>query len=283
VSAWFGADTALDVIDEREAPKLQDALEGVRVRVAVDAQQADVEFVVIRRELAAPRRLLRHISLESGLDELGQERLAQMIYATGQALWAGRSVAAASPSPLAETRPSDTAPPASALPAERHAEGRRRLPPGELTAIQQGTGRWRRGAVVGASLGWGAVAQGGEGVGQGPCVRAVVARLGFPSELTFELQYRLPHRFDAGPLEIELETLALRAGAGLSAPIAARLRFATWMGLGVDRLGYRATRSSDAALVPTTGTSDLGFSALLAASLRLMLSRDISLSGELRV
>ncbi len=66
------------------------AAPGVRVWVLLrSAASARLFFAVEERAGGAPRYLVNDIALDTGLDELGMEQLAQVVYLSAMALWAG--------------------------------------------------------------------------------------------------------------------------------------------------------------------------------------------------
>lgn len=63
---------------------------GVRVWLSMpEATTARLVFAVQEEASALPRFLVRDVTLDGGLDEVGQEQLAQVVYLSAQALWAG--------------------------------------------------------------------------------------------------------------------------------------------------------------------------------------------------
>ncbi len=66
------------------------AVPGVRVWVVIrSAASARLFFAVEEQPGGAPRYLVNDIALDTGLDELGMEQLAQVVYLSAMALWAG--------------------------------------------------------------------------------------------------------------------------------------------------------------------------------------------------
>ncbi len=116
-------------------------------------------------------------------------------------------------------------------------------------------------------------------------MRVLVATpLALVSELTLEAQYRVPHGFKAGAARVELETLAVRLGAGWITPVSSRSSVYAWLGAGPDAISYRTTEvERDADLRASPEGRRLHPSAALTVGMGLGLSRDVSLRMEGRL
>jgi hypothetical protein len=103
------------------------------------------------------------------------------------------------------------------------------------------------------------------------------------SELTVEAQFRLPHRFTAGPAEVELQTAAIRAGVGWMTARAGPFAPYGWIGVGPDVITYGTTGvNEDTALEISPGERRLRASAAVALGAAVALSRDLALRIEAR-
>jgi len=99
-----------------------------------------------------------------------------------------------------------------------------------------------------------------------------------------EAQYRLPHVFSAGPADVEIETLAVSAGAGWVIASAGRLAPYTWVGIGPDVVDYGTARvDDDEDLVKSAGDRRVRASAAAAMGAAIALSPDLALRLEGRV
>jgi hypothetical protein len=94
ISSWFHRPTTL--APTQHVPSLDPATifartenAGVRVWIATEPGVARLVFVVQEHVDEEPRFLVREVTLDNGLDELGVEKLAQVVYLSALGLWAG--------------------------------------------------------------------------------------------------------------------------------------------------------------------------------------------------
>jgi hypothetical protein len=208
-----------------------------RARVYVSARE---------REAARTRYLFRDIALESGLDEVGEETLAQIAHSSALALWereqetsTGELVAELerdSPSPAPE-RTRSVPPPGKAAPQPR---------PPEPSPPSRPAGAQTRFDVGGQYT---AYAAGGEGLHHEPGAFASVV---YREQLRFTLSgaYVAPSSFDVAPARVTLRGASseLRTGYLVGRPHGVRLRFEA--GAGALWIRWTASALYPAAAAP---------------------------------
>jgi hypothetical protein len=94
LASWFASTTRVTVRNESRldadrilGPKDES---GVYVWIELRSSALGRVYFVVSEKNARQRFLVRDVALENGLDELGVERLAQVIYSSVLALWQGR-------------------------------------------------------------------------------------------------------------------------------------------------------------------------------------------------
>jgi hypothetical protein len=195
-------------------------------------------YVATRESTAREARyLLREVELESGLDEIGAETVAQVAHSSAMALWSRAAETAhdAVAGELAREEPPTPAPPASATatvvakppPAEAAppADARRN---GDFSALA-----WRFGAELAAH------ASGDEGWLVSPGVFAgfvAFERYGF----RLQASYLAPSRFDVPPALVEVSGFGAEARASLYVFRAPELRARVDAGGGLLRIRWEA-------------------------------------------
>ncbi len=292
VVAWFDRDTVVEFTNveriDAGQPIVPRTQAGVRVRVSVREEGADLELVATGNHADTRQTLIRWVPLEHGLDEIGAERLARVIHSASVALWEGREIdasetPASAASGVPPSSPSAPPPPPSAQ-SQTRSDPPSPVPPTHPRAPvvaegQQIGSRWH----IAPGIGYGATVQGEEGLGHGPCMRATVTTPVHGSELTLEAQFRPPHRFTVGPAEVELQTVTIRAGAGWAMVGAGPVVPYGWLGVGPDVVTYGTTHvDRGTALAPSPGDRSVRASAVLATGAAVALSPDLALRIEAR-
>jgi hypothetical protein len=219
---------------------------GVRVWIVLgEPKSAQVFFVVQERAGQGPRYLVNNVALDNGLDELGVEQLAQVVYFSSVALWAGNvessrsdveqelahRSAAGAPAP----RGAVVAPPAPPLSPSREARARE---PGNRTSVR-----------VGAE--YAAILTGAEGVAQtvGATVSVVGQRFTLEQGARLRAAIVLPRHATKSGVELDLRGMSFGLGFISARKVADRTWIPAELGLGIDLLRYR------------TGTVDTSYQA----------------------
>ena len=172
IAGWFSSRTRLEVWREQEVPPLgadaSTATPTVLVRVIPRTPESvRIYFTVVFEPKTERRFLIREVVLPSGMDEIGLERIAQVIHSASVALWEGREQSsraeferlvgqdagsngslASAPTLLVATRSAASDGPSEAKPARADSTTR----------------HWPMLFMAGYS----AIAQGKEGLGHGP-------------------------------------------------------------------------------------------------------------------
>jgi hypothetical protein len=244
VSSWFraehGALTAarLQALDPAAVLAARGPA-GVRIWVVLaDPTLAQVFFAVRERDGAAPRFLVTDVALPSGLDELGIEQLALVVYPSALALWAGNVESArAHVEQELRHRPGDALAasfPVFLLPGPQRDETRApsRLAIGaEYGVVNTGAGVAHRIGAL-ASIG-----------GRDPSVR-VGARL--------HVAALVPRDVVAAGVELELVGATAALGVTVIAPRRA-FDLVAELGAGLELVRYRTGALADPSLMPTDG------------------------------
>jgi hypothetical protein len=189
-----------------------------------------------------PRYLVRDVTLESGLDEVGMERVAQVVYLSALALWSGQAestrreveLGLGAPEPAAVTPPAgDSAAPLQAAEPPR----RKRLVVGfEYVGRYAGPAGLSHGP--GATLG---LALPGARFSWGPRLHA---------------QLLLPHREDAQSVELELRGSSFALGLLAALPAGTRDFVQGEIGAGIDAVRARVVSVPEPSLVANSSVLD---------------------------
>ena len=278
VRSWF--DRTTTQLTARQEPRLNDnevlapsTVAGVRVWiVARTATTAWLYFVVQREPGGTPRYLARFIALDRGFDELGMEQVAQVVYLSSLALWAGQ---------VQDTRRQFEAQLSHATPAQPtfgHHTGPTPSSPANAAAPAPGAAnkdanspRWRLQSELGYGLRW----LGNEGTAQGPLGAMRVLRIRSDTELgaRFAVQRILPHQQQGGPVELALHGYSLRATPWLSHRAANGLWVTGEVGPGIDVVRYSVKSVAESSLQPTAARWEVRPMAWLALGIEAGFSR----------
>jgi hypothetical protein len=196
-------------------------------------------------DTADGRFLVRDVPLRQGLDELGRERVAQVLATSGRAFLEHRlsstvqEVAESFEEPLAHSAPEraesvDDGPKrAAARPAERSARRDERRPSAE--ASETGSRVVAEGGVF-----YGAAWKGQLGLGHGPGIALAVGShaAGWRWAVTAKAQYQLPYRARSDTVEVRVQTTALRGGARVERPFSPGFTGGIEAGGGLDVVSY---------------------------------------------
>lgn len=218
--------------------------EGVRVWVTLlTSRQARLFFTVALREGGELKYLERDVQLPNGLDEIGQERLAQVLHSAIWALWEGRDETPRSD--IVEKIKRDHAPPARVAPPPRPPEQRRarapRRVPGASPSHSAGPATsWT------LALGYAGSGRGDEGVAHGPLVRVGVLPAFAPwVELSAAGQYHWPRRLEEAVV-VDLQESQLSMNLAVTWPTDDMVGVRAAVGAGVEFVRYEPVRARSA-------------------------------------
>lgn len=236
--------------------------------VVVSERLARIYFVDAREG----RFLVRDVPLRNALDELGRERVAQVLATAGQAFVEHRlsstvqQVAESFATPLheatperAESRaPSDSAaigrtrPSMPSLPL-RQDESTRPATPVATADASSGSGVGMRGGAF-----YGVAWKGPEGLGHGPGILVAVGNrgAGWRWALSAKVQYQLPYRTRSERVEVRLQTTALRVGVSAEAPMSRLFAWGFEVGAGLDDVDYEGRPLPGQSLTVSRAGSD---------------------------
>jgi hypothetical protein len=280
LQSLFGAETRVSVAatyaikpDEVLGPK---QAPGVHVWITTPSRSnARLYFVVVDASAPEQRFLMRDVELGEGLDELGLERVAQVVHASAQALWQGQSESprAELERELYQVQAAAGAPPSAATPAEPAAQvgavqpeaappptepvaspSSDEAPPTEpsrepdLTDLGPADGA--SSAQYEVALGYGATTRGAEGVAHGPELALMVLGDVGPAALGgfLSARYLFPVHPKAAELDLRVTGAGLRGGLVLHhelAPIAA-VEAAAYLGADVIRYSAKSSETVEA-------------------------------------
>ena len=211
------------------------------------------------REGAARRFLVRDIALPSGLDEVGMENAAQVIFSASLALSEGRedtpaeSVSAALGSSAAED--STLAVPSSAPPKIEPPPRREQLPP--LTNSLAPAQKKKRWYLV-TNLGYAARYRGPEGFAHGPQLGVGVARRAGPlRELGIRMSATLllPVTLHAHGIDLELRGISSTIEPWIELGPLGKLRLLASVGAGVEFVSAEPHVSDPSRVAASRGTT----------------------------
>ncbi len=228
---------------------------GVRVWVAVPGStRARLFFAVQNDPTATPHYLVRDVELASGLDEVGMEQVAQIVYLSTLALWAGE----------VESSKSEVeqklAPEAKPEPVEPSAAARE----GKSAVSEPGHGRF--GAEYVARY------QGQEGIAHGP---GLFAQLLWPRAESgmggaVHADFIVPHQPSRAGVTIGIVGANVGAGLAGTQRVSRRASANAEVGLGVDVVHYH-TVSTQGLLDAHSGGLDVRPVTYLSAGVRFEL------------
>jgi hypothetical protein len=224
---------------------------GVRVWVLIrSASSARLFFAVEEQPSAPPRYLVNDLALDSGLDELGMEQMAQVVYLSAMALWAGNveSTRGEVEEGLREARSHTQAPPSPQAPLAPTV-----VPEAPPTATDRGRLSFRLGLEAGMR----------GGVGDALLWRAglslAVLRLRDSSIVGAQLHVDdvAPSAVSRSALKLAFSEQSVRLGLLAESRTSRRVWRIFELGPGVDVVHYRATSVTDPSLVPTAGGTNV--------------------------
>lgn len=214
--------------------------EGLRVWVTLlSDRRARLFFTVALRDGGEFKYLQRDIELRDGLDEIGQERLAQVLHSAIWALWEGRDETPKSD--IVERIRRDHTP---ATPASPPSPRSRPRPP---QSTESSFGSRNSGSSTGwtAALGYAGSGRGGEGLAHGPLLRVgVLPAFASWAELSAAGQYHWPRRV-VETVAVDLEEWQLSLALAATWPLHPRVALRVASGPGVAFVYYEP-RSSGA-------------------------------------
>jgi hypothetical protein len=221
---------------------------GIRVWIALEeATTARVLFAVQRRPEQAPRYLVSDVPVEEGLDELGVERLGQIVYLSAMALWEGNVESSTEEvKQWLERRPSQASAP---VPAPEPV----RAPP--TPAATPAPARWA--VRVGAE--YAAIVSGDEGVSQAVGADVAALRAHGASALGPRLRAAVlvPHAVSTSGVTLDLRGTRFGLGAALDRKVGSRVRIPAEIGVALDVVRYRASAFVDPSYRADAGGTDV--------------------------
>lgn len=244
VESWFRGQVPVARKTDPEPRTLPRPAEhsGIRVWIALENEKTTrVLFAVQRRPGQAPRYLVSDVPVDEGLDELGVERLGQIIYLSAMALWEGE--VESSPEEVKQwlTRRVPETPPPPPPPPVRPAPA----------APQHWTMR------VGAE--YAATAGGDEGVSQ--TVGADVAALYQHGDWKLGPRARaaviVPHEVTTSGVTLDLHGASFATSASLVRKVRAHVSVPAEVGVALDIVRYRASAFADPSFHAGAGGSDV--------------------------
>jgi hypothetical protein len=227
---------------------------GVHAWVAVLDDKLARVFFRVDAEGAQPRYLVTEIAFDNGLDEVGVERLAQVVYLSAMGLWEGnlessrreveeelRKQAGVQPAPVAS-------PASSPLPPSTSGSERSPSPRDDANAwvgVRTGfeyTVRWRGDPGLGQSV----------GLSLGAFRHAGAFEVGG----VLHAGAILPASTTASGVELDTQGVTFALGAAGSR-LVRRTKLTAEVGLAADAVRYRTGSVSDPSLRPTSGGTDV--------------------------
>jgi hypothetical protein len=206
--------------------------------------------------------LLRDLALEHGLDEIGMERIAQVLYASTRALLAGdeRSERVELERAIADE---PVAVPSTTV------EPRKRSRPSPPNAPGAGL-------RVDAGVGYAASYRASEGIWHGP--RASV-RVGRFLGVGFAVQGILPTGARSGPVDLELSGASGLACLSVQARLSRQVRLEGFAGGGVDWIHY-ASHSIEPTVAAGAGATEARPQVTAGLTVRVWQPLGLAVSGE---
>lgn len=238
--SWFSSDVVLDF--KRESTLDPDRVlrprESARAEVWVTVRAmrtARVYFVVPPSQGSSQRFLVRDIDLENGFDEVGKERLAQVVHTSLLALWEGRAE-----SPRAEIE-------RQLVESVAEPAGQKPKPVSRPAAVPTRTAPApkddaRRPVAMTAAVGYGANLRGDERWAHGPELMALL-HLG-PAPLAvggfMAARYLAPVTPSEAGVRLTIDGARLRVGGALRYGARRSVRLEAGLGGGADIVRYEA-------------------------------------------
>ena len=208
-------------------------------------------FAVQDEEQNAPRYLVRDVALDSGLDEIGLEQVAQVVNLSTMALWAGNlggsrqevetelgvqstPTPAPAPSPTTATTPLLEHTPTEPFDAGSSPKEPRPDQRGPLDIGFEYAARWA----------------GPEGVLQGPgaTLGVLFLRRSFELGARLHAQLFLPREVEHSGITLRLRGATFGLGVSLAQPISERISVTSELGAGLDLAEYSVVSVSDPSL-----------------------------------
>lgn len=283
VTSWFDAErfqVAVRAVDRLDPASVLAPREDRAVYVWVvlrDPHHARLYFASVTDEHEAATYLWRDLELEAGLDELGAERIAQVVHLSTLALLERQAASQRGEIEQALDEELST-PPVAAPPAPDAAAGARASRPRTVGSAQASGPRTAAAARAPANatpirsrsqgevaLGYGASLRGDEGIWHGP--RAGVG-VRFPSGwgLRVQGQAGLPRTRELGPIELELVGGDLGLTASFLGRLGRGIRLEGFSGPTLEIVGYHPTASLDPGVATEQGATELRPAAIAGAA-----------------
>ena len=248
ITSWFRGQSTTVWTTELEALDPASVLApvdhpGVQVWIVLtDPHSAKVFFAVQEKSAQTPRYLVTDIPFDSGLDELAIERLAQVVYPSALALWAG-NVESSRADVEAELRhqpgdgPAPISPPLFLQP-----------PPPDPRVLG-----FRIGSEYAATF------DGDAGVAQklGATASALWRRDDTTFGTRFHLGVLLPHDTTVSGVELDLEGASTGLGATYERKVSKHASIPAEVGFGLDVVRYRTGMLANPIFLPTAGGYDV--------------------------
>lgn len=251
--SWFGG--SMTRVKTRQEARLDAAVvlspspvAGVRVWIVrSSATTVWLYFVVQVERGSIPRYLVRELRLDNGLDELGLEQVAQVVYLSSQALWTGQIQ---STRRQFEDRLALVGPVSSGS-----LGGRGSRSPANPTHSMNDEAKsepHRSSWLVQSEIGYSLRLLGHEGIAQGPLVALRVVHAPNDTQIGGRLvaQLLLPHQQRSGPVQLDLRGYSLRATFWTSGSETAGLSPTAEIGPGIDWVRYSASAIVEQGLKP---------------------------------
>jgi hypothetical protein len=278
IASWFrGQGTAAS--SKREASMDPDAVfspaaqPGVRVWVVLrSSSAARLFFAVQERAGEPPRYLVSDVELDSGLDELGLEHLAQVCYVSATALWAGNLESSRQEVAQGLKLEAEPAPAAKPAPAPAAVDRGAEAGPEPTPTYQPALAAPRSVVVAGVELS--VRYRGGEkeAIVPGAVLGGAWRQRGIELGGRLHAGLLLPQTLEASGVELELRGLSFALGATLAQQRAEHWWLVVEAGPGLEVVEYRTTDVSDPTLRASPGGTDLRPFAQLSGGARVELA-----------
>ncbi len=264
VLSWFRGQATTTVSSRSRALDSDSVLApssepGVRVWIVLRTPTAArVFFAVQERALDSRRYLVNDVELDGGLDELGMEQLAQVVYLSAMGLWAGNLES--SQKEVEERLRSIDVEQHPPPPRPKPRPAAKLEPPPPRASIRAGFEYWAR-------------YQGDEGLANGPGATFGIFASPSPHELGARLHagLLLPRRLDATGVEIELRGASFALAMAVDVKAARNFWLSMEAGPGLDVVSYDTVSLEDSKLQPHSGDVDLRPLAFASFGLRAKL------------
>ncbi len=257
LQSWFGAGTSVSLAYEPTlsaesvlSPATTDSERRVEVWIDLRKLEAAHTYFVVAGQ-RHPRFLVRDVPLDNGLDEIGQERVSEAVYASALALWEGtadtpraeleRDLGYAA-SPVEQPNPPLPPPPADMAPPGAVPTARRSAPPARPPA---------RDYRYSVGSGYGITARGEEGLAHGPELWGTLlwGRHRTAAGVWLSAQYLLPVEPSASNVALRIDGARFRLGPAVRHAVG-DFAFETGAGIGADVIHYVATTTAPARALP---------------------------------